>query len=318
MLAEWWGRVTGKVPRRRTMPTRFGEATVYPMTAEDGSLVLMLGVGGVLQSATYLDERWNQCPFAYLRAFDHLFEAAVPVAAPVAASAAAPAATPAAASTAAPAAASTAPAAAQPLSLRRVLMIGGAGFAYPKQLLCEHPGVQLDVVEIDPAMVELAREHFFLDRLEERLAVESRSDDLRIFVEDGETFLCDGEGGAADAFDVGPGRGGCARRGFARYDVIINDAFVGRDPAAFFASDEGIAAARKRLTPGGLLMANCVVEFTGDAMYRLFAQVERLRDHFAQVYVIDASDEQFGGADNYLVIATDNEYPFTNVIPYGD
>lgn len=302
MLAEWWGRVTGKVPRRRTMPTRFGEATVYPMTAEDGSLVLMLGVGGVLQSATYLDERWNQCPFAYLRAFDHLFEAAGS----------------AAASTAAPAAAPTAPAAAQPLSLRRVLMIGGAGFAYPKQLLCEHPGVQLDVVEIDPAMVELAREHFFLDRLEERLAVEGRSDDLRIFVEDGEAFLRDGEGSAVVAPGAEPGRGGCAQHGFARYDVIINDAFVGRDPAAFFASDEGIAAARKRLTPGGLLMANCVVEFTGDAMYRLFAQVERLRDHFAQVYVIDASDEQFGGADNYLVIATDNEYPFTNVIPYGD
>lgn len=197
-------------------------------------------------------------------------------------------------------------------------MIGGAGFAYPKQLLCEYPGVQLDVVEIDPAMVELAREHFFLDRLEERLAAEGRSDDLRIFVEDGETFLRDGEGSAADAPGAGPGRGDCAQHGFARYDVIINDAFVGRDPAAFFASDEGIAAARKRLTPGGLLMANCVVEFTGDAMYRLFAQVERLRDHFAQVYVIDASDEQFGGADNYLVIATDNEYPFTNVIPYGD
>lgn len=306
MLAEWWGRVTGKVPRRRTMPTRFGEATVYPMTAEDGSLVLMLGVGGVLQSATYLDERWNQCPFAYLRAFDHLFEAAAPVVAP------------AAAATAAPTAASTAPAAYHPLSVRRVLMIGGAGFAYPKQLLCEHPGVQLDVVEIDPAMVELAREHFFLDRLEERLAVEGRSDDLRIFVEDGEAFLRDGEGSAVVAPGAEPGRGGCAQHGFARYDVIINDAFVGRDPAAFFASDEGIAAARKRLTPGGLLMANCVVEFTGDAMYRLFAQVERLRDHFAQVYVIDASDEQFGGADNYLVIATDNEYPFTNVIPYGD
>lgn len=306
MLAEWWGRVTGKVPRRRTMPTRFGEATVYPMTAEDGSLVLMLGVGGVLQSATYLDERWNQCPFAYLRAFDHLFEAAAPVVAP------------AAAATAAPTAASTAPAAAHLLSVRRVLMIGGAGFAYPKQLLCEHPGVQLDVVEIDPAMVELAREHFFLDRLEERLAVEGRSDDLRIFVEDGEAFLRDGEGSAVVAPGAEPGRGGCAQHRFARYDVIINDAFVGRDPAAFFASDEGIAAARKRLTPGGLLMANCVVEFTGDAMYRLFAQVERLRDHFAQVYVIDASDEQFGGADNYLVIATDNEYPFTNVIPYGD
>ncbi|WP_272927611.1 hypothetical protein [Adlercreutzia caecimuris] len=27
---------------------------------------------------------------------------------------------------------------------------------------------------------------------------------------------------------------------------------------------------------------------------------------------------RIGGADNYLVIATDGTYPFTNVIPYGE
>lgn len=118
----------------------------------------MLNVGGVLQSATYLDERWATCPFAYLRSFDHLFEAALPEAL-------------------------------DPLVVNRVLMLGGAGFAYPKQLLLEHPGVALDVVEIDPAMVQIARERFFLDRLEMQLAAEGRADDLRIFVEDGEAFL---------------------------------------------------------------------------------------------------------------------------------
>lgn len=114
---------------------------MYAMPAEDGSLVRMLNVGGVLQSATYLDERWATCPFAYLRSFDHLFEAALPEAP-------------------------------DPLVVNRVLMLGGAGFAYPKQLLLEHPGVALDVVEIDPAMVQIARERFFLDRLEMQLAAE--------------------------------------------------------------------------------------------------------------------------------------------------
>ena len=259
VLADWWGRVTGNTGKREVFPSRFGEATVYAMPAEDGSLVRMLNVGGVLQSATYLDERWATCPFAYLRSFDHLFEA-------------------------------TLPEAPDPL--------GGAGFAYPKQLLLEHRGVALDVVEIDPAMVQIARERFFLDRLEAQLGAEGRADDLRIFVEDGEAFL--------RRSDSGP------------YDVIINDVFVGREAVPFFASAEGIACARARLTPGGLLMANCVVEYTGDAMYRLFSQVERLRDHFANVYVIDASDDEFGGADNYLLIATDGSYPFTGVIPYGD
>ena len=298
-----WEKMRGR--GRQAFPTMFGEATVYAMPAEDGSLVRMLNVGGVLQSATYLDERWAQCPFAYLRSFDHMFEA-------------------------------------QPtLKVRRVLMIGGAGFAYPKQLLVEHPGVRLDVVEIDPAMVDLARQEFFLGRLEAQLVEEDRTNDLRIFTEDGEAFLrreaqgamASAEGTEAEAvrFDaltadaapveappLGAPLSQDASARVVPYDAIIVDAFIGCDAVPFFASDEGIAAAKACLTPGGLLMANCVAEYTGDAMYRLFSQVERLRGHFANVHVIDASDEEFGGADNYLLIATDGTYPFTGVIPYGE
>ena len=96
MLSEWWDRL--RASRRQTVATGFGEATLYALADSEGSPVRMLSVGGVLQSATYTDERWDRCPFAYLRAFDHLFEAE-----PV-------------------------------LSVERVLMIGGAGFAYPKQI----------------------------------------------------------------------------------------------------------------------------------------------------------------------------------------
>lgn len=156
--------------------------------------------GRVLQSATYLDERWATCPFAYLRSFDP------------------------------PLRGGAFPRRPDPQVVNRVLMLGGAGFAYPKQLLLEHPGVALDVVEIDPAMVQIARERFFLDRLEMQLAAEGRAGDLRIFVEDGEAFLRRSDG--------------------APYDAIINDVFVGREAVPFFASDEGIACARAHLTPG--------------------------------------------------------------------
>ncbi len=278
MLLDWLNGAKSRLSRKQSFPTMFGEATVYAMPAQDGSYVRMLNVGGVLQSATYLDERWAMCPFAYLRSFDHMFEA-------------------------------------DSLAVGHVLMIGGAGFAYPKQLLVNHPGIKLDVVEIDPAMVELAREHFFLDRLEAQLVEEGRAGDLRIFVEDGARFL-DGEADGGSASHSETSRQNADRD--TSYDAIIIDAFVGRDAVPFFASDEGIAAAKRRLASGGLLMANCVVEYTGDAMYRLFAQVERLRERFANAYVIDASDEEFGGADNYLLIATDVTYPFTDVIPYSD
>ena len=45
VLADWWGRVTGNTGKREVFPSRFGEATVYAMPAEDGSLVRMLNVG---------------------------------------------------------------------------------------------------------------------------------------------------------------------------------------------------------------------------------------------------------------------------------
>ena len=88
-------------------------------------------------------------------------------------------------------------------------------------------------------MVQIAREHFFLDRLEAQLVAERRADSLRIFVEDGAAFLQDGT------------------RGFPRYDAIIVDAFVGREAVPFFASDAGMAAARKRLALGGGVNCLC-------------------------------------------------------------
>lgn len=259
MLSTLLKKIHGHLVGQHDFPTLFGEASVYSIPDEEDRPVRVLAVDGVLQSATYLDERWALCPFEYLRSFDHIFEAD------------------------------------ETHPIEHVLMIGGAGFAYPKQLLTQHPGVKLDVVEIDEAMVNIAHEFFFLDRLEALLAEQSRADDLRIFVEDGEEFLQE-----------------CTNS----YDAIIIDAFAGREDVGYFRTDDGIAAAKRLLSPGGLLMFNCVIEYTGDDMYRLYHFVESLHAHFAQVSVIDASDEQFGGAENYLVVATDGTYPFTNVIPY--
>ena len=36
VLADWWDRVTGRAGKREVFPSRFGEAAVYAMPAEDG------------------------------------------------------------------------------------------------------------------------------------------------------------------------------------------------------------------------------------------------------------------------------------------
>jgi hypothetical protein len=62
---------------------------------------------------------------------------------------------------------------------KQTLMIGGAGYTFPKEYLRRYQEARIDVVEIDPKMTEIARRFF-------RLEDDPR---LSIFHEDGRIFL---------------------------------------------------------------------------------------------------------------------------------
>lgn len=110
-----------------TYPTRFGRARIYQVLADDGSPVRLLEVGGIVQSGTYLDERYTEPVFEYLRAYDLMFQADRPI--------------------------------------RKVCILGCGGYDYPQHLVAAYPEVAVDAVEVDPAITALARRYFFLDRL---------------------------------------------------------------------------------------------------------------------------------------------------------
>jgi len=63
----------------------------------------------------------------------------------------------------------------------RVLVIGGGGYTYPRCASVEVPSVQLDVVEIDPGVTEVAYSHLGLDPA---LPIRSFNQDGRQFVEE--------------------------------------------------------------------------------------------------------------------------------------
>ena len=130
----------------------FGPIVVRTVTDDAGNRVRIMEVGGVAQSATYLDDRRFELPFAYLQAFDHMFEAN--------------------------------------LYVKDVLMIGGGGFAYPKYLLSHVSDVKVDVVEIDPVVTSVAFDHFFLDEAVDQFGWdEDGGARLRIFNGDGRGYL---------------------------------------------------------------------------------------------------------------------------------
>lgn len=241
--------------------TAQGRAFVYTRRV-GGASVRVLRQGGVYQSATYVDLRRFEPVFAYHRAFDVLFDAEAPLEA------------------------------ACGYGVRRVLALGGGGYAWPKHALTEHANLSMDVVEIDPAVERIARRWFFVDELQALVG-----DRLRLVVADGRDFLADAPG---------------------TYDAIVNDTFVGAAPAHQLATVEAAQLVHACLAPGGLYLSNVVSADEGSDVSFLRDEVATLRKVFAHVYVLPASDDELGGEDNYLVVATDGETTFEGVISYDD
>lgn len=181
--------------------------------------------------------------------------------------------------------------------IRRVLMLGGGGCSYPKHLLTARGGVGIDVVERDPAIAAIARRLFFVDRLERLLAERGEQDRFRLIIDDALAYLR-----------------ACTRS----YDAIINDVYVGTAAVPGLNGAEAARLAQSRLVPGGLYLSNAVAEPSEEGYAALLGYTRELGAVFARVRVIAANDSDFGGEDNYLVIATDGDYAFSDVIPFAE
>jgi spermidine synthase len=111
--------------------------------------------------------------------------------------------------------------------LRRALCIGlGVGIV-PMQFVRD--GVAVDVVEINPGVVPVAREYFNCDPAQ-----------LNLVIGDGRQFI---------------------NRTTNRYDTIVLDAFLGDSSPSHLMTREAFDAMRQRLEPDGTLVINCFADF---------------------------------------------------------
>ncbi len=179
--------------------------------------------------------------------------------------------------------------------MEHVLMLGAGGFAWPKHILTKRQDVTVDVVEIDPQIITIARRHFYLDALERLLEKEGRTDNLRIIIDDACRFL---------------------EATSCTYDTIINDVFQGDDAPESTSSLHFLRSAKAHLTPGGIYAQNVVVDLTKEGAYQLFKLMTNASETFQHVCAVEASDAEYGGADNYIILASDADYPFKGKIDY--
>ena len=162
----------------------------------------------------------------------------------------------------------------------RVLVMGGGGYSLPKYLAAYVPAARVDVVEIDPAITQIAREFFFLDECLEKTGAE-KDGRLRLVNDDAWAFV---------------------RAASEPYDVIVNDAFSGNRPLGPLTTDEGARVVRSRLAENGVYLANvrCAREGRGA---RVLREVEAaFGREFAHVgYVPEWPDEPRKAGNNALV-----------------
>lgn len=249
--------------------TQAGRALVYTWLAK-GQPVRVMRLGGVYQSATYLGFQSCEPVFKYIKAFDVVFDAEDAVRA------------------------------ATGHGVERVLALGGGGFSWPKHAILDHDCLHVDVVEIDPAIIQAARRWFYLDMIE-RYAGRR----LRVHEGDGRAVL-----------DKRARRLEAGEPNAQRYDAVVNDTFSGGEPVRELATVEAAQAVHTCLNPGGVYATNVVARDDDTSVLR--NTVATLSQVFAHVHVIPVEEDAWASDDNYIVVATDGGTQFSGTVPFDE
>ena len=166
-------------------------------------------------------------------------------------------------------------------NFEKTLMIGGAGYSFPKAYLQTYETAKIDVVEIDPQMTEIARRFF-------RLEDDAR---LQIFHQDGRIFLNQAES--------------------SQYDAVLMDAFGSLFSIPFqLTTIEAVQKINHVLKDDGVVIFNLVSAIEGDASRFLQAEMKTYRQVFPQVFLfkINAHYED-NRVQNLIIVASKNKKP---------
>lgn len=115
-----------------------------------------------------------------------------------------------------------------------IVMFGGAAYSFPKSFLASYKEKQLDVVEIDPGITEIAKNYFGL----------TEHSNLEIYHQDARVFLNTSQ---------------------KKYDVILGDAFGSYYSIPYQLTTR--EAAQKKydmLTKNGIVILNIISSLSGE------------------------------------------------------
>jgi len=235
--------------------TEYGRVLIYNVNDENGGY-RALNIDRGNESATYIDkEKCYDLVYEYTKYYDLMFESTN--------------------------------------QIKNTLMIGGAGYSYPKYYISNYLDKNMDVVEIDGKIIEIAKEYFYLDRLIEEFDLEENNR-LNLVTQDGRVYL---------------------NKNTKKYDAILNDAFAGESPAKTLATLEAVKKIHNSLNENGVYLTNIISSINGENSKFIKAEVNTLKQVFKNVYVVPCNDvNDLEMKQNNMVIATDDELVIENAV----
>jgi spermidine synthase len=158
----------------------------------------------------------------------------------------------------------------------RTLVIGLGGGTAVKRMWRDYPEMHVDAVELDPDVVEIAREYFALP------------DDPRIRV-----IIDDGRHHIETAPDI--------------YDIVVVDAFDDDRIPLPLTTEEFLWAVRARLTEDGVVTYNVIGSLLGDHSKAFRSLHRTLRNTFRRVWVFNADEGVEAKGNNLVLLASDTK-----------
>jgi len=161
--------------------------------------------------------------------------------------------------------------------ITKALAIGGAAYSYPKSFTERAPNAQLDVVEIDPKLTEIATNYFSLDL----------SKNISVHHEDARVFL----NSSTD-----------------KYDAIFMDAFSShRTIPAHLTTKEFIENMYNHLTDNGVVVTNTISSINGNTSGFFEAEYNTYKAVFPHVFVFKVNTSNNKLIQNIMLVAVKNK-----------
>ncbi len=157
--------------------------------------------------------------------------------------------------------------------ISKVLFVGGGGFSGPKKFLRDYPVSQVNVVEIDPDVIEVARRYFGVQE----------DPRLRIYNQDGRTYLGHNE---------------------ERYDLIVLDAYTKTYVPFHLMTREFFEELSDSLSPEGVIVSNLISSLVGDTSELFWAEYRTVKQVFPSLYVFKTGESGPGWVQNVILAAS--------------